>query len=154
MSEEGASECWECKAGYFCPAKTIDYTSNPCPVGHYCPNGTEYSNQFKCPRGTFRNQTLGESEDDCFPCPPGQYCDKDGQENPAGQCDAGYFCILGAKSRTPRDFDNYTSGDCLCPKDVTGKVWHYTLKPHFYFQLLLVADMIFILDKKSSLIDF
>ena len=32
----------------------------------------------------------------------------------------GYFCIQGAWTAQPNDFDNYTEGDCLCPSITTG----------------------------------
>ena len=33
---------------------------------------------------------------------------------------SGYFCLLGAWSSQPTDFNNYTDGSCLCPSNSTG----------------------------------
>jgi hypothetical protein len=30
------------------------------------------------------------------------------------------FCVLGAWSATPTDYNNFTHGDCLCPSNTTG----------------------------------
>lgn len=32
----------------------------------------------------------------------------------------GYFCVIGAWSATPTDYNNFTHGDCLCPSNSTG----------------------------------
>lgn len=37
-------------------------------------------------------------------------------------CVVGYFCVLGAWSTTPTDYNNFTSGDCLCPANSTGGI--------------------------------
>ena len=43
----------------------------------------------------------GQSEDDCLPCPGGFYCDQDGQTQPAGPCDQGYYCPANASIISP-----------------------------------------------------
>lgn len=55
----------------------------------YCPNGTEHETQYKCPRGTYSNQTQLENQEDCTPCPGGYYCDEEGQTEFTKQCSAG-----------------------------------------------------------------
>jgi hypothetical protein len=48
------------------------------------------------------------------------YCSEEGREVPNGPCDAGWFCVRGAKSKQPADYNNYTTGACLCPSNSTG----------------------------------
>ena len=50
--------------------------NGPCWPGHYCPNGTAYPEM--CPAGSWRNETAGESVNDCAPCKGGHYCDEAG----------------------------------------------------------------------------
>lgn len=120
MPVEGKASCFPCLRGYYCPANVSDFTPFPCALGHYCPNRTRYATEFPCPKGHFRNQTMGQSLADCSPCPPGQYCQGTGLDKPTGPCDPGYFCVRMSHSKTPQDYDNYTSGDCLCPSNSTG----------------------------------
>ena len=120
MPVEGESQCFTCVEGYYCPANISSFSLYPCPAGHYCPNGTKFSTEFPCPRGHYRNQTKGQSLNDCAPCPGGQYCAGTGLENPSGLCDPGYFCVRMSDSKTPRDYDNFTVGGCLCPSNSTG----------------------------------
>ena len=53
--------CKTCPAGYFCDNTVdiviLDNSTTVCPMGTYCPEGTRYSNEFKCPIGTFNNRT-------------------------------------------------------------------------------------------------
>ena len=75
-----------CTAGQYCyrgarspvpDDNNVDYPDNgPCPPGHYCPEGIEYP--VDCPAGSWRNETAGQSEDDCAPCPGGYYCEVGG----------------------------------------------------------------------------
>ena len=120
MPVEGQSSCFQCLNGYYCPANVSDFTPYPCARGHYCPNGTRYATEFACPKGHYRNQTKGKSISDCVPCPGGQYCEGTGLEKPSGPCDPGYFCVRMAYSKTPQDYDNFTSSACLCPSNSTG----------------------------------
>ena len=57
---------------------------------------------------------------DCSPCPGGKYCNESGLSGPTGPCAAGYFCVNAAYTDEPQDYDNFTSGDCLCPANSTG----------------------------------
>ena len=120
MPVEGESSCFQCLNGYYCPANVSDFTPYPCALGHYCPNGTRYATEFACPKGHYRNQTKGKSVSDCVPCPGGQYCEGTGLDKPSGRCDPGFFCVRMAYSKAPRDYDNFTSNDCLCPSNSTG----------------------------------
>ncbi len=46
--------------GFYCNATigpVVWYGAYTCPEGYYCPNGTQYAEQFPCPRGTFNNLT-------------------------------------------------------------------------------------------------
>ncbi|GFS22362.1 fibrillin-1-like [Elysia marginata] len=116
----GVDACFECPASYYCPENITDYTGYPCPEGHYCPNGTTGALEFPCPKGSYRNLTRGVSQEDCFACPPGFYCGGEGLSLPTDECDQGYFCVVGAWSAQPSEYDNFTVGDCLCPSNVTG----------------------------------
>ena len=116
----GRDSCFTCPEAHFCPENITDYDPFPCPEGHYCPLGTKQSTQFPCPKGTYRNDSMGVSESDCYPCPAGMYCGSEGLTLPTDVCDQGYFCVLGAWSATPNEYDNFTHGDCLCPSNSTG----------------------------------
>ena len=75
-----------CIAGQFCyrgarspvpDANNALFPNNgPCWPGHYCPNGTAYPEA--CPAGSWRNETAGESVNDCAPCIGGYYCQTGG----------------------------------------------------------------------------
>lgn len=97
-----------CDAGYFClrGAKVADPTDNItggiCPKGHYCPGGT-YDPE-KCPEGTYSNSTFNKNISDCQSCLPGQYCDSKGLELPSGECDPGFFCPGGQKTKRPAEY--------------------------------------------------
>ncbi|EDO39339.1 predicted protein, partial [Nematostella vectensis] len=118
----GEAECFSCMEGYYCPEGSTDYSTTPCPEGHYCPNGTRTRTEFPCPKGYFNNRTHGQSQADCLPCPGGSFCDVAGLSGPTGLCDPGYFCVRAAWQRSPVDYDNFTSGSCLCPSTTTGGV--------------------------------
>ncbi len=81
-----------CPPGYYCDASAaplVSFNNFVCPGGHYCPNGTKYANQFKCPRGTFNNNTGAHDSSQCMPCPGKYYCDSEGQTWYSKLCSAG-----------------------------------------------------------------
>lgn len=82
--------------------------------------GTRYHDQYPCPKGYYRNATQGVRINDCDPCPGGWYCGSQGLAVPQDECDPGYYCVRAAWRSNPEDFSNYTQGDCLCPKNITG----------------------------------
>ena len=125
MPVTGESACFSCMKGYYCPENSTDYTPYACPEGHYCPNGTRFAKQYPCPSGTFRNQTMGQGLEDCFKCLKGEYCAGTGLTKTSGKCAPGFFCVRGSKSRTPLEYDNFTSGDCLCPSNMTGAFFSF-----------------------------
>nr|XP_054760934.1 uncharacterized protein LOC129267226 [Lytechinus pictus] len=114
------SECQPCPAGWYCPGNVSDFRPYDCPAGYYCPNGTEHAYQYPCPKGTYRPDENGQTLSDCTICDSGKYCAYEGNTTVTGDCDEGYFCIQGAWTAKPMDFDNYTDGDCLCPSLSTG----------------------------------
>lgn len=90
-------------SGYFCLANATEYLSNPCPAGHYCPQGTTYSDEYKCPVGTF-NTAAGQTNDTaCLSCTGGSYCQTQGLAAPTGNCSAGWYCLDGAIQAMPTD---------------------------------------------------
>ena len=119
QNEFGQVECKECPAGFYCDGTLLNATqcdhgvSFPvlCPPGYYCPRGTEYSLQYACPNGTFNSRYGIRNESECSPCRPGKYCGDVGLASPSGNCSAGFYCILGAKTSKPTD---KTTGD-ICP---------------------------------------
>ncbi|CAB1443712.1 unnamed protein product [Pleuronectes platessa] len=116
----GQSLCSRCPAGYYCPAKTGNFTTFPCPPGFYCPDGTRHATQFPCPRGYYNPEPMTQSLDSCLPCPPGHYCEKERLTKVSGKCKAGWFCVSAAWNSQPFDLDNYTNANCLCPATSTG----------------------------------
>ena len=92
-------------------------------MGHYCLVGTQYATQYKCPPGTFNNNTGSTSINACLLCPAGQYCEGFGRVVPNGWCSGGYFCKGGAMSEKPGDLGIsngtnstcFTSQLCVCP---------------------------------------
>ena len=86
-------------------------------LGYYCLANTARANQYPCPRGTFNNVTGASDDSYCQPCLGGMYCDQDGLAEPAGYCDAGYYCTSGSNSSSPSlgvQADECTTGH-YCP---------------------------------------
>ena len=71
-------------------------------AGQYCPEGS--ANGTYCPPGTYLDTTGGRQESDCLPCTQGYYCDGYGNDNPTGQCSAGYYCPTGMNVSTPAEY--------------------------------------------------
>lgn len=94
----GQSSCYNCPEGYFCDSSTGTVNPELCPAGYYCPNGTDIP--VACPPGTFSTSEGVASSSECSPCPGGKYCATSGLQAPTGDCDAGYFCIQGARYAT------------------------------------------------------
>ena len=95
------TDCNACPKGYFCPTGTSDYTANICPVGHYCPEGTKFSNEYPCPEGTYNSREGITEQSECVQCTPGKYCQGTGNSAPTNDCDGGYFCKIGSKTKNP-----------------------------------------------------
>lgn len=64
-----------------------------------------------CPAGRFGNITGLRQEKECSLCSPGMYCPTPGLVMPYAECEAGYYCELGA---TRPNAANETWG-YLCP---------------------------------------
>ncbi|KAM4702881.1 uncharacterized protein WCC33_011421 [Rhinophrynus dorsalis] len=103
-----------CQQGHYCTRGS--YTSTPvnipfgdiCPAGYFCSKGIKQP----CPPGRLNGRTAAEESTWCLQCPPGTFCDVPALTEPAGMCQAGFYCILGSTS--PRPTDGIT-GD-ICPK--------------------------------------
>ncbi|XP_014845642.1 PREDICTED: uncharacterized protein LOC106919650 isoform X3 [Poecilia mexicana] len=104
-TEDGQASCSVCPQGFYCPGKSTTSLlgSFECPPGHYCPTGTRSKYQFPCPAGSFNPRTRMTKPLDCLPCPPGSFCATPGKDVASGLCDAGYYCVSGARSPTPED---------------------------------------------------
>ena len=68
----------------------------------YCP-ASEMISRIPCPVGTFSNSTGITNISDCNPCTKGMYCNSLSLTKPAGWCEAGYLCVSGSSSPSPRD---------------------------------------------------
>ncbi len=61
---------------FFCRRSAIEGTpdqgedANECPVGYFCPEGTAEPEQ--CPPGTYSDQVMLASEDECTNCTKGK----------------------------------------------------------------------------------
>ena len=53
--------------------------------------------------GTYGAATHLRTAADCTKCPSGKYCEREGLSTWTGDCDAGYFCVSGAKFKAPTD---------------------------------------------------
>eukprot|EP00057_Strongylocentrotus_purpuratus_P010951 XP_011665425.1 PREDICTED: proprotein convertase subtilisin/kexin type 5 [Strongylocentrotus purpuratus] len=113
-----------CYPGYFCPlgSDSPNAAANACPAGtfndfhnltaafqctgsiqqppsegaegHYCPAGTQHSEQYPCPAGSWTNQTNLKSVEECYECPRRYYCLEASTELTA-QCPKVHYCPAG-----------------------------------------------------------
>ncbi|CAG5113760.1 Oidioi.mRNA.OKI2018_I69.chr2.g7850.t1.cds [Oikopleura dioica] len=129
QSNAAQSECQDqCPAGYLCRGVLTDYTDadDSCPLGQFCEvDGSTPYDVNPCPPGTYRiAEGPADSEDECEVCPPGKFCpffglDKDVANDPAYDCDEGYYCSNeNDGSWTPRP---YCSGDLLSTEYCNNK---------------------------------
>ncbi|XP_038634726.1 uncharacterized protein LOC119954022 [Scyliorhinus canicula] len=103
--------CVPCRAGFYCE-EIATVKQILCPPHFYCPEGTQIP--FPCQSGTFSpEQTSGLKEErECEPCPTGMYCSRGKIQ---GFCAAGYFCLAGSDTSTPRGIlPNATNDLDLC----------------------------------------
>ena len=66
----------DCPEGSYCDiAETnpLDQITGTCLKGRYCPVNTEHKHQYKCPKGTFNDQTGQTNVTDCKECTPGMF---------------------------------------------------------------------------------
>lgn len=89
MNETGAALCHDCPAGFRCTQGDV---ADACPQGFYCPavTGLELP---ACPVGMYGDREGLFEEAQCTLCTGGSYCDADGLTEPAGFCDAGFYCV-------------------------------------------------------------
>lgn len=111
---EGKETCDVCSAGTECLLGTVN--PPPCPQGYYCLIGSANDGlKQACPVGTFGNRTGLRTEGECTYCLGGHYCETPALKAVTGLCSAGYFCLKGAKKRTPPDDPDHSQkwfGEC------------------------------------------
>jgi len=96
---QGSSAPLPCPDGAYCP-KMTGYPTY-CRPGYYCPSGT--ASPVACPVGTFLNDVGSTSIDNCTECTAGHACTRPGLLNPNVVCLAGYYCLQGATTNSPRN---------------------------------------------------
>nr|CCA16646.1 conserved hypothetical protein [Albugo laibachii Nc14] len=115
----GAFECRACPMGYFCPEKSIEFTSLSCPMGYFCPSNTTSHDANPCPPGTFGASLRLQSVSQCTQAPAGTFVDSYGAIAPAGLCAKGFYCTGGSSSSAPA-VTSSTGGTCglgfSCPE--------------------------------------
>ena len=89
--------CKPCEPGRSCPVPGLSWSNGTCQVGHYCPAGTVSSDDYKCPPGTYTNETNLQMAEQCLSCPKGFSCGwgtgfPDMHWQP---CKIGHFCPEG-----------------------------------------------------------
>ena len=101
----GRSACETCPKGYFCDtrlAAVVDFVNSTCPAGYFCPSGTARAYEHPCPSGTYSDRVGSVNSSLCSDCDGGRFCSTPGLTQPQGKCSAGYYCLAGARSPTPR----------------------------------------------------
>lgn len=88
----GASKCTLCPPGYYCLENFVTYLNTECPSGYYCPGNTTTPTENPCPPGTFNNLTGQHSELSCVSCTKGSYCQGSGLHKPTNLCSSGWYC--------------------------------------------------------------
>lgn len=121
--------CTLCPAGSSCTQYgQTSGTAYACSKGHYCPIGTEYSEQYPCPAGTYTESTglasyigctstelgyystIGSTSTDRVLCPRGHYCPVSSPFSHGNPCSAGKFVwTLGSD-------DSNDCGSCTAGK--------------------------------------
>ncbi|XP_028320851.1 uncharacterized protein LOC114474630 [Gouania willdenowi] len=118
QDKQKQASCSVCEQGYYCNVSS----PMPCPKGHYCPAGTSLPHQHPCPKGSFNPSLHASNATSCMPCTVGHYCPAFGLSEPAGLCEAGYWCTEGASSPSP--LDGLSGSLCppghFCPKGTTS----------------------------------
>ena len=83
-------------------------TNQPrCEQGFYC----DEESKKACPEGTYGATTGLLTTEDCTPCDPKKYCSRTGLQAPEADCDAGYYCRLGAVAAVAEP-DTNSNGEC------------------------------------------
>jgi hypothetical protein len=108
-----------CEAGFFCnngsdsptPDGNGKGVAGECPAGYYCEKGAALA-PVACAAGTYNPVKKGSSPAACLDCKPGHYCETAHLDDTTGECDAGFFCLKGAKSKRPSQTADYGP----CPK--------------------------------------
>jgi hypothetical protein len=109
-----ASACAPTPAGFYTSGQAAIYYT-PCPIGSYCLSGT--FSPLPCPLGSYGNRTGLKNSTECSSCVAGSYCGLNGQSEPTGPCQAGYYCLSGATLATPttQSFGGVCPAGSYCP---------------------------------------
>ncbi|OAF64997.1 hypothetical protein A3Q56_07287, partial [Intoshia linei] len=118
-TDKGTSvnDCTSCTAGKYCESEGLAQPTGCCDAGYYCIKGSH----TKKPKNIISQKPVGStcstSIGDICPigsicaacsslpqlCPTGKYCASQGLTTPSGNCDAGYYCVSGSKTKDPID---------------------------------------------------
>lgn len=59
----------------------------------------------KCPVGSYNNELNAKSIAQCKLCQAGKYCNSEGLDQPAGDCEMGYYCKQNSTTPNPESDD-------------------------------------------------
>ncbi len=99
QDQVGQATCKDCPAGSYCNFDTtLGYTvAITCPKGYYCPAKTADYKSYPCPVTKFNPNTGSIDATACQSCTTNFYCMNSGQDAVSGPCADGYLCPAGSK---------------------------------------------------------
>lgn len=110
------SDCIPCDPGYYCDLSGMTQAIKPCDAGYWCKLGSSIKNKAMadakagpCIIGSYCPSNSATP----ILCPPGKFCSVTILSADEGNCDAGYYCVLGAKKKNPTHDVN--EGGNICP---------------------------------------
>ena len=109
-----------CSAGKYCVGTGLTAESGNCDAGHYCPEGTQASNLWICPPGTYSTAGTGKNRD-CTACSAGKSCPSGATAESA--CAVNHYCPVGTWYDTQfpcPDGTEYTGTDATQSGDCTN----------------------------------
>lgn len=70
-------------------------------VRYFCPEGTRFATEYPCPPGTYANESLTASEDNCIDAPAGWYVAGSANTIVTGRCELLVFAMHKALQMGP-----------------------------------------------------